>query len=184
MTLSINHIYGVSGINGSGKSTFIKLISGHLPASSGKIYYNINGKNLPPSIWYSELSIVAPYTELVQEFTMLEMFTFHKKFKTFRDVNLNFKKFTELINLPDQKDKPIRFFSSGMKQKLQLGLAILTSTKLLLLDEPTSFLDSSGKAWFGQMLKENSLDRIIIIASNDTFDLSFCDSVMQISDFV
>lgn len=184
LNLTNNHIYGLSGINGSGKSTFIKLISGHLPASSGHIFYKINGKKLPPAAWYSELSIVAPYTDLIQEYNMLEMFSFHKKFKSFREVDLTFKKFTDLIHLPDQKDKPVKFFSSGMKQKLQLGLAMLTDTKILLLDEPTSFLDTNGKTWFGQMLKENSRDRIIVIASNDAFDLSFCDPVFQISDFV
>ncbi len=179
-----NHVYGISGINGSGKSTFIKLISGHLPASAGKIQYNKHGIHLPPSLWYSELSIVAPYTDLIQEYTMKEMFLFHKKFKSFRKPHLNFEEFIDIIHLADQKDKPIRFFSSGMKQKLQLGLAMLSNTTFLLLDEPTSYLDSHGKKWFGQMMEENSSERIVIVASNDAFDLSFCNPVLQISDFV
>jgi ABC-type multidrug transport system ATPase subunit len=184
VTFTKNLVYGISGINGSGKSTFIKLISGHLPASSGKIIYKKDGTPLSPSLWYSELSIVAPYTDLIQEYTMKEMFLFHKKFKSFLEPQLSFEKFIEIIQLADQKDKPIRFFSSGMKQKLQLGLAILSNTTLLLLDEPTSYLDSHGKKWFGQMMQENSSERIVIVASNDAFDLSLCNPVLQISDFV
>jgi ABC-type multidrug transport system ATPase subunit len=60
----------------------------------------------------------------------------------------------------------VRNFSSGMKQRLKLALAILSDTSLLLLDEPTSNLDATAIAWYGDLLREHVKDRTLLVASN------------------
>ena len=64
-----------------------------------------------------------------------------------------------------------------MKQKIQLALAILSDTPIILLDEPTSFLDQFNKEWFADLLNNFKHNRIVIIASNDPYDLAICEDV-------
>jgi ATPase subunit of ABC transporter with duplicated ATPase domains len=67
-----------------------------------------------------------------------------------------------------------------MHQRLQLALAVLSKTELLLLDEPTSFLDVDAKKWFYFLLEKYRGKRTIIIASNDQDDLLICDTIKEI----
>jgi ABC-type multidrug transport system ATPase subunit len=174
-----NTIYGIAGNNGSGKSTLIKMLSGFLTPTSGNITYKINGKEIKVASIFPFISLSAPYTDLINEFTLAEMYGFHQKFKKLTN-NLTFKEFEQKIALSGQKDKTLLHFSSGMKQKIQLALALLSDTPILLLDEPTSYLDNNAKAWFTDLLKENAKDRIVIIASNDVYDLNLCQKLLHL----
>jgi len=172
-------ITGINGINGSGKSTLIKLLSGYLSPSEGTITYTLMGKSVERADLYKHLSLAAPYSDLIQEYDAEEMFRFHTKFKKLR-IDFSVKKFLQTVKLTGTKGKQIQYYSSGMKQRLQLAFALFTDSKLLLLDEPTSYLDNENKAWFYGLLKEHIADRTIIIASNDPEDFQFCDEVLSI----
>lgn len=175
-----NEITGISGRNGSGKSTLIKLVSGIMTPSSGEVRYIQNKSLIAPADFFKHFSWVAPYTDLIQEFTLQEMFYFHGKFKpmsvhTFAD-------FLMALEWQDTKEKQIRFFSSGMKQKLQLALALLSQTQVILLDEPTSYLDKQAKHWFSDLLQKNRSGRTVVISSNDSFDLRLCQKICNIEE--
>ena len=174
-------VYGISGRNGIGKSTLIKLISGFLSPSTGKVLFKSAGNIILPRNFHEYFVWVAPYTDLIQEFTLEEMLMFHKKFKPMPE-NLDVKSFLEYLEWNNTGDKQIRFFSSGMKQKLQLALALLSETPVLLLDEPTSYLDEAAKNWFAQRLRQNSENRITIISSNDRFDLDLCQNIFDVTE--
>ena len=169
-------IYGIAGKNGSGKSTLIKMISGYLTPTTGEIQYILDNKRIGVYNIYKYVSLAAPYTDLINEFTLSEMFYFHCKFKKLHKP-LTFKEFETVIHLPNQKEKTLQHFSSGMKQKIQLALAILSDTPIILLDEPTSFLDQFNKEWFADLLNNFKNNRIVIIASNDPYDLAICEDV-------
>lgn len=172
-------VTGVNGINGSGKSTLIKLLSGYLSPSEGKVSYESNGKKIDRSDIFNHISLAAPYSDLIQEYDAEEMFLFHKKFKHLRK-DLDAKAFLEKVNLKGNKGKQIQYYSSGMKQRLQLAMALYTDSKLLLLDEPTSYLDNANKGWFYDLLKEELSGRTVIIASNDMDDFQFCTNVINL----
>jgi len=174
-----NTITGINGINGSGKSTLIKLMSGFLSPSEGKILYHLDGQSIDRSDIYQYLSISAPYTDLVQEYDVEEMYLFHTKFKKMRK-DLDAKDFLNVVRLSGNKGKQIQYYSSGMKQRLQLAIALFTDSKLLLLDEPTSYLDSENKEWFYNLLQSELADRTIIIASNDLEDFQYCTEVITL----
>ena len=174
-----NSITGINGINGSGKSTLIKLLSGYLSPSQGKVSYEIADKKIERSDLYSYVSLAAPYSDLIQEYDAEEMFLFHKKFKKLRsDIDVN--SFLERVNLKGNKGKQIQYYSSGMKQRLQLAIALFTDSKLLLLDEPTSYLDNTNKDWFYSLLKDEISDRTVIIASNDLDDFRYCNETITL----
>jgi ABC-type multidrug transport system ATPase subunit len=176
-SFSESKMYGIGGRNGSGKSTLLQILSGYLSPSSGSVCYVVSNQNIGASLVFKEVSLVGPYTDVINEFTLQEMFHFHFKFK--QPFNgCTFQQFEEIIELQKQGNKQLNHFSSGMKQKIQLALALLSKTPFLLLDEPTSFLDSDAKKWFSEMLATYAQDRLTIISSNDSFDLGHCTEVL------
>lgn len=173
-------VSGIHGINGSGKSTLIKLISGWLSPSKGSISYaDSSGESLKRDDIYKQVSIVAPYTDIIVEYDLKEMYAFHTKFRPLESIN-SFSEFAEVVRLKKQKGKPLQHYSSGMKQRVQLALALLSDTSLLLLDEPTSFLDTQNKAWFYDLLENQIKNRTVIISSNDREDFKFCKSIIEL----
>jgi ABC-type multidrug transport system ATPase subunit len=171
--------YAIEGRNGSGKSTLIKMLSGYLSPSSGQLKYTLNGADVNASQVYKCLTLAAPYTDLIQEFSLNEVFDFHIRFKPLYKT-MSFNEFESLIELKNQGDKQIRFFSSGMKQKVQLALAVLSKSELLLLDEPTSYLDENAKEWFRSLMSQFHIKRTVIIASNDRFDKDLCRNILSL----
>ena len=174
--------YAILGTNGSGKSTFLKILAGHLSPTKGAIDYKINGQTIDKDDIYQYLSFASPYIDLIEEFTLSETIHFHQQFKPFID-NLSIADFLEVIELKKAKDKEVRFFSSGMKQRLKLGLAICSDTSLLLLDEPTATLDEKSVEWFHQLLEKYAANRLIIIASNEERDVVTCQERINILDY-
>ena len=137
---STNDFCLVQGGNGSGKSTFLKLISGFLTPSAGSVSYNREGTKIVVDTVYKKVAYCAPYIDVFEQYTAFELFQFQSRLKPFID-KIDYTAFMEIIRLSNVKNKPIKDFSSGMKQRIKLGLAILAETEILLLDEPSSNLD-------------------------------------------
>jgi ABC-type multidrug transport system ATPase subunit len=173
--------YAVLGHNGSGKSTLMQMLSGFLSPSSGRIIFSENNKILDINQVYKCVSFAAPYTELVEELTLEESLQFQQKFKHFV-AGLTVNSVLELLQLPKTaKNKPVQFFSSGMKQRLKLALAILSDTPVLLLDEPTITLDTQGISWYRMLLQDYALGKkLVIIASNVEEDVRGCSQQLDI----
>ncbi len=182
LTLNANKFYGLVGPNGSGKSTLLRVLSGHLTPSVGTIKFSDHQKDIKSEHLYKYISYAAPYIELIEEFSLEEHFDFHRNFKPIID-NMSFKEWFQLLDLKTDVTKPIQYYSSGMKQKLKLGLTICSDSNLLLLDEPSTNLDTNATSWFQNLLKRFSKDRIVIIASNVQADLSECKEIISINDF-
>jgi len=178
-TFAGGSITGVDGINGSGKSTLIKIISGWLSPSVGSINYLSDNIEISRSEIFKHVSIVAPYTDVIQEFDLTEMYDFHVKFKALKNIP-DFDKFQSVVRVKKHSGKPLQYYSSGMKQRVQLALAILSETGLLLLDEPTAYLDKENKKWFYDLLSKNMNGRTVIISSNDMEDFQFCENVLNL----
>jgi heme exporter protein A len=89
----------------------------------------------------------------------------------------------ETFLLLNRKDDFVKTYSSGMKQRLKFIFALMHSPQLLLLDEPTSNLDSEGKDKVYSILKKEADTSIIIIASNEESDLEFCSDLIRLEQF-
>ena len=172
-------ITGITGRNGSGKSTLVKIISSYLSPSAGTITYECQSKKLRPNQLALITSFTAPYIKVTQEMSLKEIFEFQLKFSPFK-ISLEYSDFLDIIELPNPKQKEIRFFSSGMQQKVNLAMAVLRKSDLLILDEPTSYLDQKAKEWFTNLLSENLKERTVIIASNDKDDFQLVNNVITI----
>ena len=176
--------YALLGSNGSGKSTLMKILSGHLSPSAGKIIFEVKNKKQDEDNIYKHISYAAPYIELIEELTLTEMIQFHIKFKPLSK-SLTINDLIEILNFDKSRNKEIRYFSSGMKQRLKLALAICSDSPILLLDEPTTNLDAQGVAWYQQLISRftEGGNRLIIVASNIAHDYNFCDTQLNIEDY-
>ncbi len=164
----------ITGQNGSGKSTLVQIISGYLSTTQGSVEYTNEGQKIDRDDVYKQVAISAAYLELDEEFTVNELFEHYKIFKPV--IVDSFSEFLEISDFKKEKDKQVRYFSSGMKQRLALSLAFNMDVSLLILDEPTSFLDEHRKSWYADMLENFSQDKTVLIASNDEFDIRSCTS--------
>lgn len=180
--LNTGHHYALIGNNGSGKSTLLQIMGGYIGLTKGKITWEQEGNTLNADNIFSKISIAAPYLELVEEFTALEQISFHKKFKPLLN-KIDNKTLLNAVGLEKSGDKQIRNFSSGMKQRLKLGLAIFDQSPLLLLDEPCSNLDQEGMATYHALIQNYALDKLIIVASNDPQEYQFCDRSLTLAQF-
>jgi ABC-type multidrug transport system ATPase subunit len=172
------HHYAVIGNNGSGKSTLLQIIAGYGTLTKGKVAW----EGHDDTTIFQDISFAAPYLELVEEFTTLEQFHFHTQFKPLQK-QLNVESIIELIGLKKAADKQIRYFSSGMKQRLKLALAIFSDSPILLLDEPCSNLDQEGYELYNHLIQAYALHKLIIVGSNDLEEYKYCSQHLNIMDY-
>ena len=180
--LSQGNSLAITGSNGSGKSTLLKCISGSIPLTSGKILYTKDQRLISDTEWFSNLTFAAPYMELPEEFMLEELLKFHFKFKSPLN-QISIEEMMEFMYLTPHKSKPVNHFSSGMKQRLKLGLAFFSDVPLVLLDEPTSNLDKKGIDWYLELVAKFSSKRILIICSNEPREYDFCEQKIVLEDY-
>lgn len=172
--------YAITGPNGSGKSTLLQIISGGVIFNEGNIQYTgTNNKNIASEKIYKYVSLSAPYLELIEEMTLIEFFSFHQKMKGWLE-NITIPKIIGELKLEDAAHKQIRYFSSGMKQRVKLAQAIFSHVPVVLLDEPLTNLDEAGITLYHSLISNFCEDRMVIVSSNDPKEYSFCHEVIDI----
>jgi ABC-type multidrug transport system ATPase subunit len=174
--------YAIVGPNGSGKSTLLQAISGALLINEGSIGYELNGQPITDEKVHRHLSFCAPYLELIEEMTATELLRFHREFKPLLP-GIDIENALELAGLAPAAQKQIRYFSSGMKQRLKLIQCFLSDALVLLLDEPCTNLDKEGIALYRSLLEQYSTKRLVIISSNDPVEYAHCTAQLSISDY-
>lgn len=170
--------YALVGANGSGKSTLLQIIAGYNSLTKGTINWGpYDANNI-----YQQISFAAPYMELVEELTAIEILEFQAQFKNLQK-DLSYENILHRIGLKNAIHKQIRFYSSGMKQRLKLALAILSDCPILLLDEPCSNLDKEGYSLYDELMKDFAMHKLIIVASNDPAEYHFCKAQINLMDY-
>jgi ABC-type multidrug transport system ATPase subunit len=172
--------YAIIGPNGSGKSTLLQVISGGMIVNEGQCQWSLNGKWTEEP--FKQVSICAPYLEVVEEMTLKEFFQFHQGFKPFLP-ELTIDKIISLLGLEKAVNKQIRYYSSGMKQRVRLAQAIFSDVPAVLLDEPCTNLDAAGVSLYHQLINDYCKNRMVIVSSNDEVEYRFCRERINISDY-
>ena len=169
----------ITGANGSGKSTLIKLISSYMEPTLGNIQYFENKNIYPIESISQSIGLAAPYVDLIEEFSLREHVEFHFKF---RSTPFSLDEIIARTNFQFSIDKKVQDFSSGMKQRLKLALAIFAKNKLLILDEPTSNLDQEGIEWYRDQILQKIGTCTIIVASNQRHEYDFIPKTINLSN--
>lgn len=174
--------YAIVGPNGSGKSTLLQVISGSMMTNEGKIQFSNNNKECSAETIYQHVSICAPYLEVVEEMTVTEFLEFHKGFKPFLQ-GLTIDKIISLVGLEKAPHKQIRYYSSGMKQRVKLAQCIFSDTAIVLLDEPCTNLDAEGIDLYQRLIADYCNNRLVVVSSNDKVEYSFCKHHISILEY-
>jgi ABC-type multidrug transport system ATPase subunit len=173
--------YAVTGANGSGKSTLLQILCGYMMATGGKIIFRADGVIIDEEQHFKYCSIASPFMELIEEYTVAEHFIFHAKLKPMLITNI--AEVGATFQLEQELNKPIKYLSSGNKQRVKLALAFCTNSKLLLLDEPTQNLDNSGVELYLRAIEKFTKNRLVLVSSNDSREYGFCNEIIKIDSY-
>ncbi|MDQ6756805.1 MAG: ATP-binding cassette domain-containing protein [Bacteroidota bacterium] len=174
--------YAIIGPNGSGKSTLLQIIAGAVLFNEGEIEYYLSEQKIESEKIYAHISIAAPYLELVEEMTLIEFLHFHSALKPLLP-NITSQQIISILHLNDAAQKQIRYFSSGMKQRVKLAQAIFSNTQVVLLDEPCTNLDDEGIALYKNLVNTYCKNRLLIISSNDKQEYNFCEKMIDMKTY-
>lgn len=195
--------YAITGPNGSGKSTLLQVLAGAMQINEGKIKYDVRLKeyavrkqrqqgsnlelrqvmfDLPADQVYQHISYCAPYLEVIEEMTFAEFLQFHQRFKPFLE-GMDIPAIIARVGLEAAAGKQIRYYSSGMRQRVKLAQAIFSDTPAIFLDEPCTNLDLAGIGLYHDLINDYGKNRLIIVSSNDEIEYKFCEERISINDY-
>lgn len=174
--------YAITGPNGSGKSTLLQIISGSAIFNEGSISYAENKNSVDHEKLFQKISFAAPYLDLVEEMSLTEFFSFHQSMKGWL-TPLDSKEIIYLSSLENAAHKQIRYYSSGMKQRVKLAQAIFSNVPVVLLDEPLTNLDEEGVSMYHKLIEKYCKNRLVIVSSNDSKEYAFCNEIIDIRNY-
>ncbi|MCC7159807.1 MAG: ABC transporter ATP-binding protein [Ignavibacteria bacterium] len=177
--LSRGNSTAITGRNGSGKSTLIKIIANLLLQTSGSINLHINGSAVKKELLFMHMGFVSPYLNLYDEFSGYENLKLVANIRGRGHDNI--ENVLKRVGLFERRNDMLKIYSSGMKQRLKIAFSILHTPDVLLLDEPTSNLDTEGIGVVDDIATEYSKDRILVIATNDEHEKSLCSSEINLN---
>jgi ABC-type multidrug transport system ATPase subunit len=180
-TFEKGNSYAITGPNGSGKSTLLQVLSGSMQLSEGNGQWSVSNGHMANEEVFKQVSLCAPYLEVVEEMTLKEFLEFHHHFKPLLS-STSIDYIISIIGLGEAINKQIRYYSSGMKQRVKLAQAIFSDTPFLLLDEPCTNLDTTGVELYHRLIDEYCNDRLVIVSSNDEVEYRFCGERINIAD--
>lgn len=181
-TFESGQSYAIIGPNGSGKSTLLQVLGGSMMLNEGNIQYSINNIQYSIEKIFNRVSICAPYLEVVEEMTLKEFLDFHSGFKPFLP-GITTDSIIADLGLEKAVNKQIRYYSSGMKQRVKLAQSIFSDSAILLLDEPCTNLDSEGIELYNRLITDYCKNRLVLVSSNDEVEYSFCGERININDY-
>ncbi len=181
-TFRLENCVAIVGPNGSGKTTLLQLIAGSLLPTRGELHYTIHQKPIASDQIYRHIALVAPALGLPEDFTLMEFLDFHFQFKKLKSGFMT-NELPRLFQLESARDKYIKNFSTGMKQRLKLGVALYADVPLLLLDEPATNLDKKGFEWYVQEIDKVIGEKMVFVCSNRTEEYTFCNTILDIMDY-
>lgn len=173
-------IYGLYGRNGSGKTVFLKLLSGFYKLDSGSVLYD--------GVSYSKNNVCKDVRVLIDGPSFYGDLSGYDNLKLLADINKkNSKKEIEdilkVVNLYDEKDKKYSKYSLGMKQKLGIAQALMENTKYIFLDEPFNGVEEATVTKLIDYIKSIKKDKVIIISTHIKEDLdNISDVIIKIED--
>lgn len=170
------------GPNGAGKSTLLQVLAAYTLPNAGELKFSLGSRSISADDVAGHLALCAPYLELIEELTLREQLHFHTRFRPLR-TGLSAAQLIDIMQLSTAQHKLIRDFSSGMKQRVKLGLALYTDAPLLFLDEPTTNLDRAGVAWYHEHVAATTNGRTVLVSSNVEEEYAFCQASLHVTDF-
>ena len=182
MEFESGKIYGLKGVNGSGKTMLMRLVCGLILPTKGEVL--IDDKKLGKDISFPEsVGLLLEYPSFVNSYTglkNLKMIASLKGIISDEDIKQTLIK----VGLDPNDMRKFKSYSLGMKQKLGIACAIMENPEILILDEPFNALDEKSVLMVEKIIKEYKNDkRIIIISCHEKEELEkLSDEIINISE--
>jgi len=157
----------VTGPNGSGKSTLLSVIAGLQRPDRGAVQVLEAGSPLAPEVRRHYLGLVAPDLTLYPELTASENLEFFARVRSLPWRASEGAALLERVGLMGRGRDLVGTYSSGMRVRLKYAVALQTSPRVLLLDEPTAMLDTGGVALVDTIIQEQRARGVVVLATND-----------------
>ena len=166
-------IYGLLGPNGAGKSTLMKIITGNMQPSGGKVLFNGSDIKELGRAYRDRLGYMPQQQGLYNQFTGRRFLWYMATLKglSHREAKYKINNLLEQMNLTEVADRKIGGYSGGMKQRLLIAQAVMNSPDILVLDEPTAGLDPKERINIRNFVSEMSRECIVIFATHVVSDV-------------
>ncbi|WP_313346972.1 ABC transporter ATP-binding protein [Sedimentibacter sp.] len=171
-------IYGLLGANGSGKTTFMRMICGVLKPTSGEVKFN--GIDSSEEEYRDSLGYLPQDFGYYPQFSAYDFLLYMASLKglTKQRAKEKANDLLELVALSDVAKKKIKTFSGGMKQRLGIAQAMLNNPKILILDEPTAGLDPKERVRFRNLISRLGKDKIVLLSTHIVSDVEYIASTI------
>ncbi|VXC52937.1 ABC transporter ATP-binding protein [Bacillus sp. 349Y] len=168
-------VYGLLGANGSGKTTLMRIICGVIKANEGSIYYDDKNTIEEPNSFRSYLGFLPQDFRYYPEFTGLKFMLYISALKGLEKKQAVKKcnELLQLVGLDDVKNKKVKKYSGGMKQRLGIAQAMINDPQVLILDEPTVGLDPKERVRFRNLISSFSKEKIVILSTHIVSDVEY-----------
>lgn len=179
--LESGKITGLKGVNGSGKTMLMRLISGLITPTSGSI--TINGKQLGKDITFPESVGI-----LIENPAFLDTYSGFDNLKMLASIQNRIgeeeiRSILAKVGLDPQDKKKYRKYSLGMKQRLGIAAAVMENPDIIILDEPTNALDSDGVGMLKEILHEHrERGALLLISCHDLATLKELSDEMYLME--
>lgn len=170
----------IVGPNGSGKSTLLRLIIGLNIPTRGKVVFSDDGKPLEFDAYRRRLALVSPYLSLYGSLTGKENLRFFAKVNGDNISEQEIESLLAQVGLQGRGDDFVSAYSSGMLQRLKYAVALAKNPEILMLDEPSSNLDESGKKAVSDIIESRRKSTILIIATNEKEEYALAERLCQL----
>jgi len=164
----------ITGRNGSGKSTLVKIISNILTPTEGKVEFT-SRSGLFTAFPQSLVGLVSPYLQLYEEFSARENLQLALAIRGMVPNESAIDSLLERLSLRARMNDHVQTFSSGMKQRVKLAMALIHQPPIFILDEPMSNLDEDGIMNVRELMAEHKKNGLLVVATNDLTDLESFD---------
>jgi len=159
-------LIGITGVNGRGKSTLLKILAGLMRPDKGEISVSVNGAIEATDQFPKTAVLSGPYIDLPEQIRLKELLGLHRQLMGPRYRAAEESALLDLAGLRTEQGQFIQAFSSGMKQRVRLLLAFLSDVPFWFLDEPASNLDAAGFEFYSFTIRREKNIRLILVASN------------------
>ena len=182
LTLNAGKVIVITGANGSGKSTFLKLAGQFIQPDSGTINVFEGNNKIDRIDFRRKIAAVAPNMTLYSELTAVENINFFTRLKDIVLTDSEIEHLLRRVNLDlENKNKLVGSFSTGMIQRLKFAILIAVKADVLLLDEPSSNLDEAGKNIILDEIKRTARNgKLILLATNDNDEVKIGNAIISL----
>ena len=177
-------VVAITGPNGSGKSTLLRILAGLLTPTEGRIDASWNGSESVDDLT-RHVGFVAPYVNVYDSFTAAENLAFLVRLRRLGGGNATIERALREVGLEAAANQEVGTYSSGMKQRLKLAMAVIHDPAVLMFDEPSSNLDAAGRRVVTELIEAHrERGRIVLVATNIDDEAAVCDRQVNVAEFV